>query len=39
MDIPLLLPKDIKVIDLKRLLPKYLKNAILECETICEKYK
>ena len=39
MDIPLLLPKDIKVIDLEGLLSEYFKSEILEFETICEKCK
>ena len=39
MDIPLLLPKDIKAIDLEILLLEYFKYEILEFETICEKCK
>ena len=39
MDIPLLLPNDIKVIDLERLLTEYFKSEILEFENICEKCK
>ena len=39
MDIPLLLPKDNKVIELERLLSEYFKNEILEFETICPKCK
>ena len=39
MDIPLLLPKDIKVIDLEGLLSEYFKSEILEFETICAKSK
>ena len=39
MDIPLLLPKDNKVIELERLLSEYFKNEILEFEPICSKCK
>ena len=39
MDIPLLLPKDIKIIELEKLLTEYFKYEILEFETICENCK
>ena len=39
MDIPLLLPKDIKIIDLERLLAEYFKYEIIEFGNICEKCK